>query len=750
MTYIKNRKHAQPRFKPGMSAAIAGAFLLPAIAQAQQTQLPSVEVTSTQENAYKADRASSPKYSQPLVDTPQTLTVIKKQLIDQQGATTLTEALRNTPGVGTFFLGENGNTSTGDAIYMRGFDSSSAIFVDNVRDLGSISRDMFNIEQVEVLKGPAGADNGRGSPTGSINLVTRQPMMSDAFSSSLTYGSGSQKRATADWNKVINEDQGMAVRLNLMKQDSGVPGRHEVNKDRYGIAPSLAFGLNSPTRVFLNYLHIGQDNVPDGGVPTIGLPGYSSPDPARPFIANAPRVNPSNFYGSVNDFDKIQSDMLTARVEHDFSPTVKLQNTTRYGKTTQDYLLTSFMASGVASNGRPAGLNTPSPTNLSGWTLARNLPTRKDQRNEILTNQTNVSAELQTGSIRHALVGGVEVTQEKQHAASFTASGTLPAANLYNPNPHFSTQGFSIPQTGYNDGKTDTVSAYLFDTLKFNEQWSINAGVRADHYRTNYFSNAAGVITDLSTSGNLFNWKLAGIYKPTSYSSVYALYATSQQPPGGANFSLSPTANSASSPTFAPQKTKTTEIGTKWDLLNKKLAVTAALYRTEVENEVEQDPTSSLYFQTGKKRVEGLELGVTGEITPNWAVSAGYSLMNTRVVSGKTTTQSGENNLAYTPTQAFTSWTTYTLPHGFTLGGGARYVSSLLRGTDGAVGTPQYANAYWVVDAMAGYVVNKNLDLQLNLYNLFNKDYVAAINKSGYRYTPGSPRAISLTANIKF
>lgn len=750
MTYIKNRKHAQPRVNTSITAAIAGALLLPAVAHAQQSQLPGVEVMASQENAFKADHASSPKYTQPLVDTPQSLTVIKKQLIDQQGATTLTEALRNTPGVGTFFLGENGNTNTGDAIYMRGFDSSSAIFVDNVRDMGSISRDMFNIEQVEVLKGPAGADNGRGSPTGSINLVTKQPMMSDAFSSSLTYGSWNQKRATADWNKVLGQEQGMALRLNLMKQNSGVPGRHEVNNERYGIAPSLAFGLNSPTRVFLNYVHINQDNMPDGGVPTIGLPGYSSPDPARPFIANASRVNPSNFYGSANDFDKVTSDMVTARIEHDFSSGVKLQNTTRYGKTSQDYLLTSFMASGVANNGRPAGLVTPSPANPAGWTLARNLPTRKDQSNEILSNQTNINAQLRTGSVQHTVVGGVEITQEKQHAASFTTTGSLPAANLYNPDPHFASPGFSIAQTGYNDGKTDTASLYLFDTLKFNEQWSVNAGVRADHYRTSYFANAAGALTNLSTSGNLFNWKLAGIYKPTDYSSVYALYATSQQPPGGANFSLSTNANSASNPNFAPQKTKTAELGTKWDVLNKKLALTAAIYRTEVENEVEQDPTSEQYFQTGKKRVDGLELGVTGEITSNWVVSAGYSLMNTRVVSGKTTTQSGENNLAYTPRQALTSWTSYKLPHGVILGGGARYVSSLLRGTDGAVGTPQYANAYWVVDAMAAYVVNKNMDLQLNLYNLFNKDYVAAINKSGYRYTPGSPRAISLTAHIRF
>eukprot|EP01022_Parablepharisma_sp_SALTPOND_P021561 TRINITY_DN427_c2_g2_i4.p1 TRINITY_DN427_c2_g2~~TRINITY_DN427_c2_g2_i4.p1 ORF type:complete len:743 (+),score=274.62 TRINITY_DN427_c2_g2_i4:487-2715(+) len=742
MSLIKSRKHPSPLARSSrLSAAVA--LLLPAVTvQAQTGALPDVQVNATQEIPYKAERSASRKYDQLLVDTPQTLTVIKRALVDQQGATTLTEALRNSPGVGTFFLGENGSTSTGDTVYMRGFDASSAIFVDNVRDLGAISRDLFNLEQVEVLKGPAGSDNGRGSPTGSINLITKQPEMLDATTASATYGSWGQKRATVDWNKILDQDRGIALRLNLMKQDSGIAGRHEVSNARDGIAPSLAIGLNSPTRILLNLVHINQDNTPDGGIPTIGLPGYASADPARPFIGRAPKVDPANYYGNANDYNRVDADMFTVRVEHDFSPTLKLQNTTRYAKTSQDYLLTSFM-------GTAANLVTPSASNPSGWTISRSNSTRKDQSNEIITNQTNITADLQTGGLKHTLVGGVEFTEEKQHALSFTRGGTLSVANLYNPNPN-DPKTYTMTATGYNDGKTDTVSAYLFDTLKFNEQWSINGGIREDHYRTTYYANAAGTITNLSTSGNLFNWKLAAIYKPTSYSSLYALYATSQQPPGGANFALSAASNSAANANYTPQKTKTSELGTKWDLLDKKLAVTAALFRTEVNNEVELDATSGQYFQTGKKTVQGIELGVTGDVTSNLSLTAGYTYMKTKVDSGAIVTAAGENNLAYTPKQAFTSWATYRLPQGFTVGGGARYVSSLLRGTDGAVGTPKYANAYWVFDGMVGYVVNKNVDLQLNLYNIFDKDYVAAINKSGYRYTPGTPRSVALTANFKF
>ncbi|MES2072068.1 MAG: catecholate siderophore receptor Fiu [Pseudomonadota bacterium] len=770
MALIKSRKHAQSRFNQHMGTALA-VMLLPVAAQAAEQAaatvaaaaaagqtLQEVKVVGSKESEFKADKAASPKYTEALINTPQSITVIKKELIEQQGAVTLTEALRNTPGVGTFFLGENGSTSTGDAIYMRGFDTSSSIYVDGMRDLGSISRDTFNIEQIDVVKGPAGTDNGRSSPTGSVNLTSKQAGMEDAFYSSITAG-GDQKRVTADWNKVINIDNGTAFRLNAMDQDSGNPARNEVKNKRWAIAPSFVFGLKSPTRFYLNYLHVTQDNVPDGGVPTIGLPGYTSPDlnNGRPFLANAAPVNPKNFYGSRSDYDHVTADMYTARIEHDFSDKIKLQNTTRYGKTKQDYLLTAFTA--ITAN-----LLTPSPANPASWTLARNTRTIKDQQNEILSNQSTLTAEFDTGAIKHTVVAGLELTNEKQITFGYAGTGTLPAANLYNPNPNDPVTGLKLVRNGVrSEGTTNTQSAYLFDTLKLNEQWQINGGVRLDRYSTTYNAMAlstatsnpglpAGTLvpTNLDLSDTLVNGKIAALFKPTADSSIYALYATSKQPPGGSNFALSTSASSAANPKFEPQETTTTEIGTKWDLLKQKLSFTAAVYRTEVKNEVEQDTVDLLYYQTGKKRVQGIELGVTGEIMRNWLVSAGYTRMNTSVTAGKVVTAGGVNSLTYTPKQAFTAWTSYTLPFGLKIGGGARFVDSLLRGTDGAIGTPSYTNSYWVYDAMAAYTISKNVDLQLNVYNLADKQYVAAINKSGYRYTPGAPRYATVTANIKF
>ncbi|MDQ2822096.1 MAG: catecholate siderophore receptor Fiu [Pseudomonadota bacterium] len=773
MSHIKSRKHAANRFNPQMSAAIA-AMLLPLAAGVAHAApaapdasgdepVSKVIVNGQSANDFKAERASSSKYTEKLVDTAQTIQVIKKELIEQQGAVTLTEALRNTPGVGAFFLGENGNTNTGDAIYMRGFDSSGSIFVDGVRDIGSISRDVFNLEQIDVLKGPAGTDTGRSSPTGSINLVSKRASLTESGSASVTGGTASQKRVTGDYNTVLDAERGIALRLNAVAQDSGTPGRDEVNDKRWAIAPSLAFGIGSATRTYINLLHVKQDNVPDGGVPTIGLPGYTAPStataPLRPAVIAAlnaaPRVDPENFYGDASDYNRVKADMATVIVEHDFSANNKLTNTTRYGRTKQDYLLTAFMGTG-------ANLALPNVADPSTWTLARTTRTVKDQKNTIATNQTNLVSNLGSGWIRHTVVSGLELTREEQTVVGHAGLGTLTAANLYRPSANAIVTPVNLTNTGaISEGSLETASIYAFDTIKFGEQWIINGGVRVDHYKVKTDATTAptaatataaavpGVRARLGIDGNLTNGKLSALYKPTPDSSVYALIASSKLPPGG-SFTLSTAANSAQSINAEPQETITKELGAKIDLLKQRLGLSIALYDTTVKNEVEQDPVTLLYYQNGKKSVKGVEIGITGEIVRKWLVTAGYTRMNTKVEAGKVVSALGENNLNYTPKQAFTAWTSYTLPMGLQIGGGARFNDRMLRGTDGAVGTPAYTNSYWVFDAMASYAINKNVDVRLNVYNLADKEYVAAINKSGYRYTPGQPRSASLTANWRF
>lgn len=772
---IKSRKHSSfPRTVAGRATAglVTGLSLavLPVIAHAQSSgntpqTLDQIDVRGVR--GFKADKVASPKFTQSLQDTPQTIQVITSDLFNQQGATTLTDALRNSPGVGTFYVGENGNTNTGDSIFMRGFDTSSSIFVDGVRDLGSISRDVFNTEQVEVAKGPAGTDNGRSAPTGAINMVSKQANLHNAVSGTVSAGTDSQQRGTADWNQALGATS--ALRVNAMWQDSDQPGRDHVNNRRWGIAPSLAFGLGTSTRYFLNLLYVDQDNVPDGGVPTLGLPGWT-PQPSLEQLAGQP-VDPENFYGTRADHDDVTAKMATFRIEHAINDAVRVTNTARWGRTDQDYLLTAFMGTGTrGANGAPTGnIRFTNPADPATYTIARSLPTFKDQQNTILTDQLNLRADITTGAIVHNLSAGLEFTREELKSFGQAATGgtTWSPANLYAPD--WNATGLTWAHNGADShGKTTTSSIYLFDTLNLGESLLVTAGLRADHYSTEYQSasvcggrgpacgaNPVGTVIanpSLEHSDTLLNWKLGAVYKVDDIVSLYANYALSQQPPGGSNFQLSASTSSADNPSLEPQKARTVEVGTKWAFLDDALAFNVALFKTEVSNEINTqvlddagNPT-----QTGKKSVQGIEVSTVGRITDNWSVSAGYSHLDTEVEEGANVAADGTRNLTYTPGDTFTSWTSYAFPSGLTIGGGVRYAGQMHRGTDGAVGTPAFTKSYTVYDAVASYAINEHLVLRLNAYNLFDKQYVAAINKSGYRYTPGAPRTVLFSADFRF
>ncbi|MBP7566288.1 MAG: catecholate siderophore receptor Fiu [Burkholderiaceae bacterium] len=742
MAYIKNPKPADARraaFRPHLTAAATAVMALTALPAAAQgtgpgTTLPEVKVQGTAET-YKADTVSSPKFTAPLLDTPQTITVIKKEVLQEQGSTTLVEALRNTPGV-TILLGEGGNTNAKDNVFMRGFDATGSIFVDGVRQLGSFPRDTYNVEQIEVIKGPSGAEYGRVAPSGSINLSTKAARLENFFSGSVATGTDEQARLTADINRVLSETS--AFRFNAMAQDSGVPGRDYVRNKGWAIAPSVAFGLNTPTRLTLSYEHVEQDNRPDGGIPTIGVPGYFS---TTGTLASAPAVDRSGYYGSLNDFQKIRGDGFTARIEHDLGGGTTVRNTTYLGRVHQQQA--------IGSVGNPTVQALP----YSSWTIARTRHYR-DQTNTLLTNQTNVTATVNAGGVEHTLSGGVELIHEKQFTPTLVGGSLPPDTNLYSPVPGVVPFGAALDRSiAWAEGRTTTVAAYLFDTMKLSEQWQINGGLRLDRYRTTSDSvSTAGVPAHLKDSGTLPTYKVGAVYKPAPNGSIYAGYSVSQRPPGGENFSLSTSTTSADQAGLDPQKASNVELGTKWDVLDGKLALTAAVFRSENRNELILDSVTNTYTQIGRKTVRGIELGAVGQITPAWAVTAGLSLLDPEIAQGSAAQQGGV--IQWTPKTAFTSWTTYKLPMGLTIGGGVRYVATVARSNN--VATQNLATSfgqvpsYWVADAMGSYEISKNVTLQLNVYNLFDKQYVQSINGNGNRYTPGAPRSALVTANFKF
>jgi catecholate siderophore receptor len=721
------------------------------------TQLPRISVSGEGEdtNTYKPERVESPKFTQVLRDTPQTVTVIRKEVMAQQGAASLSETLRNVPGI-TFQLGENGNTQSGDTIFMRGFDTQNSIFLDGIRDIGAAVRDTFNIEQVEVFKGPAGADNGRGATSGYVNLVSKLPSEQDALGSTVAYGTAARRRITGDWNHAIDSLDGAAFRFNVIGQEGGVAGRDFVERDSWGVAPSFALGLGSDTRFYVYGQHIHQDNTPDGAVPAIGVADYRF-EGANASI-HGPRVRDENFYGLNSDFENITADMVTARVEHDFSPRLTLRNTSRWGESEQERVLTAPL---LATTTQPP-LVSPT-TEPSTWMLNR---TRHAsfRDNTILTNQTNLTAKFATGSIEHALSSGVEYIFEKQLTPTIAGLGTLAPTSLYDPDRNgVFLVAPAITRTGYSNGHTSTGAAYAFDALELNPHWQLTAGGRFEHYKTeteaSALSGATQTLTSLSDSGNLFSWKVGALYKPVERGSVYVAFANSLKPPGSDNFTLNAARNNngginSADPSLEPQRATNIELGTKWDLLDARVAATAALFKSINRNDLQRpDPSDpDNIIQYGRREVRGVELGLVGQITPAWQLSAGLTRQDTEVKQG---TFGGTQNGAainFSPKMMATLWTTYKLPLNFTVGGGVRYVDTQARTVSSVTPTAGVFQvpSYTVVDLYAAYDVNDHVAIQLNGYNITDENYIASINNSGQRYFAGPPRSYLATVNLKF
>ena len=750
---------------------VVSSLAIPVVYAQEAPVLNEVKIQAALDVPYKAEKSSSSKLTQPLVDTPKTVQVLKKEMLKEQGAASLMEALRNTSGI-TMQLGENGNTAAGDTFQMRGFSGQSSTFVDGVRDLGAVSRDVFNIEQVEVVKGAGGSDVGRGASAGYINLISKLPTLEQANDISLSVGTADKKRLTIDSNNVVNDST--ALRLNMMLQESNAEERKEVSSKHMAIAPSLAFGLDSPTKVYIYSQHTRQDNVPDGGVPTIGMDGFYN---SNATIMAGAKVSRDNFYGSQQDYEKIEADMISAKVEHQLNANTVVRNITRYGKSHLDRVLTGV--NGLSLNGAAIEV-----------ALIRQ---RVDQTNEILANQSTLNTAFQTGSINHDLVLGLEILKESQLSLGTTRGSTStttvvlngqtlpidsPVQNVYAPNSQLNLLVPSLTGAD-NDGSTTTTALYAFDTLSLTDNLKFNIGLRADSYKTKTTSGtlvtggASGnlatyspqgynvgdvVINDLEDDDTLISWNAGLVFKPAANGSVYVAFADAQTPPAGDSFVLSATAGNQANAALEPQKTTTAEVGTKWELLNKRLNVSAALYRTENENQASVDAITGVATQEGKTRIDGIELAAVGQLTNFWQLTASIGLMDSEQLnqsskSSSTGAISTSDSIRWTPDMTASLWTSYTLDK-LTLGGGARYVSEQKRvvttNTNLATQNMPAIPAYTVVDMMAAYKVSKNTNLRLNVYNVFNEEYISTLINGGSRMTLGAPISASIAAEFSF
>jgi catecholate siderophore receptor len=679
------------------------------------------------QTSYQVEKASSQKYTAPLVDTPRSVTVVPQQVLKDTGATSLQDALRTVPGI-TFGAGEGGNPQ-GDRPFIRGFDAQGDTYLDGVRDTGGQSREIFDIESIEVSKGPNSSFGGRGSAGGSLNLVSKTPQARDFTNGGFTYGSDQTRRYVLDVNRQFLDDSA-AFRLNLMSHEQNVAGRDAVNYDRWGVAPSLTFGLGTPTRVNLSYYHMESNDLPDSGIPY----GYGSAS-ATTHGHDKPTDggDSSNFYGLKDrDFRKTRADISTISIEHDLSDSMTLKNTLRHGSTGQDYILTQ---------------PDDSKLNVNKYgTVWRRANTRVSTTTTT-TNQTDLFGSFQALGFKHSYSTGLEFTGEETRVSGYTVTpnanptpnGCTPGmvgnsggscTSLGNPNPDDAWTGATARNYMGTNTKATSRAAYVFDTIELDPKWLLNVGLRYDTFDTEANTNATTGRTKVKDDSQFFNWQAGLVWKPLDNGSIYTSYATSASPAGGlvgegVDSNAIPTGINTSD--MKPEETVNYELGTKWDLFHNRLSLSAAVFRTEKKNtRILVD--SNTYQTAGESRVDGLELTASGKITEQWQVFAGYSYLKAELVDpgkngnrqGVVTTGSNKGNqMPNTPENSFSLWTTYAITPKLTVGGGAFYVDDVY----GDAGNTVYVPSYTRYDAMASYKLTKNVDLQLNVQNLTDKTY---------------------------
>ena len=731
MKYISSRK------KGLSSKVIVSALSMSACGTTLATenndviQLPLIEVTATADSNYLTDKAQSPKIATPLVETPRSITIINENLIKDTAATSLLDVLRTTPGI-TLGSGEGG-TPVGDRPFVRGYEASTDILIDGMRDYARGSHETFNLEAVEVSKGPGSAYSGRGSTGGSINLVTKKPMNKNFTEISGSYnsaglGADGKYRLTLDSNYAFTDS--IAARLNLMKDEGEIAGRGGIESDRLGISPSITIGLNGPTRLNIDYSYLENNDTPD-----LGLPFKNEANPSR--LTPIETGKDHRFYGRKDiDFRDYTSESGSIGVEHDFNDDISARAVVRKIDTENYYFFTR-----------------PSFDNCTGKTIANACKTegagleftRTNRSNfrssESLVGQTDVFGSFNTGTIKHQFSVGLEYAKEEIFNRNLTVKGAgAEVVNFYHI-PSSSYPDFSITKGAKTDaGHIKTLSAYLFDTVSVLPKLDLNFGLRYDDYEVDN--------TTTSRTDKMWNYQFGAVYKPVANSSIYATYATSSNPSGenlGQNGGADGAAGAAQIRELKPEKSNSIELGTKWQIFDEKLLVTGAIFQTEKTDARSADPITGEITLDGNNRVRGAEVGVSGKVTPQWNIAASYTYLDpevTHYVNGKGAENRAGNQMKFTAKNSYNLWSSYEITPKFEVGGGLVYVDK--RFVDDA--NEYYLPSHTRWDAMAKYSPMDALTLQLNLNNLTDEKIYDASHVGIFSLiAPGRSATVSMT-----
>ncbi|MGH8149208.1 MAG: TonB-dependent receptor [Steroidobacteraceae bacterium] len=659
-----------------------------------------------------------------VIEIPQTVTVVNDQVIEQQSDTRLVEALQNVPGI-TLNAGEG--AARGDTVNIRGFSAFNDFFLDGIRDAAVYTRDSFDLESVEVVKGPSAVLFGRGSTGGAINQVSKAPLLTPFEVMTADVGTNDLFRSTADVNVPFASED--AFRVNAMGESSSVAERDFVENRRWGLAPSVSFGIGGHDTLTLAYLHQQEDDVPDTGIPFVD--GHPAPVPI------------GTDYGLSTDRTTSNVDIATALYRDEFSSSVSLSNTLRYAHYDFDYRFAAPNFGSVAGDGD----GSPAPgTPFSDILVGRDMPESSGSQTNI-DDQLDFSARFDTGAVTHDFVGGVEYSRQTSDLARYvnpfnSDNHWIPETPLLAPDPYERLPGVE-PVSAYQDTTAYVYSAYATDTIGFMPYLDLLAGVRYDEFSAAYdqLSVANGAVLPLSHLDRLGSPRLALQFKPTPTQMYYIFYGTSFDPSAEALTLSTKTAD------LGPEKAKTFEAGAKNSVLGGQLLLSAAVFQTEVDNAQTNDPENpNITLLAGDQRVDGLELDATGRIGPHWEITAGYTYLDGRTIASGTPAYVGKA-LPNVARDEIDLWAEYRFSNRWELGFGGNGFTHRYADSGEAADLPGYT----VVNAMVSFQATQSLSFQLNGFNLLDKLYYQSpyyTSASENHVLPGAGRSASLTVRL--
>ena len=672
--------------------------------RAAARKLDSIEVTAQRylpDYSIRSTRGAT-KTDTPLLDVPQAVTTVTDKLVADQAITSLGEAFRYMPGIGTA-QGE-GNR---DTAVLRGNSSTGDFFVDGIRDDVQYFRDMYNLDRVEAIKGPNAMIFGRGGSGGVINRITRKADGVDLTNGTLQFGSHQRRRGTLDLGRAIGTTAGF--RLNAMLEDSE-SHRDDAWLKRHGVNPTYGIDLGPDTNLDLSYERFHDERTADRGVPS--------------FQGRPVDVPPSTFFGNpALSVSEATADAFDAALEHRFSPDLELRNHLRAAD--YDKMYQNVFPGAVSAGGTTVSL-----------AAYRNETTRRN-----LFNQTDLVWNLRAGAVEHTLLAGVELGRQTTDNVRLTghfAPGDS-VVSVLDPNVRVPVS-FSQSASDADNHSVAKISAlYLQNQIAFSPRWLAILGLRHDDFRVDLTNRRNG---DVFRSRDRKNSPRAGIiFKPTVDVSLYASLSRAFQPRAGDQLASLNAGNAA----LEPESFRNREIGAKWDI-RRDLQASLAVYRLDRRNVAVVDPDDpTRMLLTDGQVTRGVEIGLAGRISDAWQVMGGYARQNGELLADLGTSAHKGNRLAQLPRHSASLWNRYDFTPRLGAGLGIIHRGAMYANVDNQVTLPAFTR----FDAALYWSATESLQMQLNIENLTDKRYFASAH-SNNNITPGAPRSAWVSLNFAY